>query len=192
MVTIPDSIEATYVENVLDQSIFNDLIHTVNGNNFGWYLFPDINFSEKFDDITRHGFKHMFIYENEDRSSYAPLVLPICAKAAEVAGHTLNSIFSAYGVLTMNCGKQHEGFPHIDAQQHPETETVKRYSAVYYIEDSDGDTIFYDYEDKQEVFRVTPKKNTMIVFRTNTYHSGSLPMVYPTRKIINLNIGVNW
>ncbi len=192
MKNIPSTIEAFYIENALREPMLDEIMHVMNGNNFGWYMFSDVNFNEDSSDITKYGFKHNFIYENQDTSSYAPLVVPVAMKAAEQTGSQLNNIYSCYAVLTMNCGKEHDGFPHIDAHQHPETKEVKRYSAVYYLEDCDGDTVFYDESGKEIIYRVTPKKNSMIVFRTNTYHSGMLPMIFPTRRIINLNIGVDW
>lgn len=192
MQAIPSTIEAFYIHNVLPEYMLDELMHVMNGNNFGWYMFSDVNFNKESNDITKYGFKHNFIYENEDMSSYAPLVIPVAIKAAEQTGSELTNILSCYAVLTMNCGKEHNGFPHIDAHQHPETEEMKRYSAVFYLEDCDGDTVFYEKQDGEIVYRVTPQKNTMIVFRTNTYHSGMLPMIFPARRVINLNIGVKW
>jgi hypothetical protein len=126
MKKIPSTIEAFYIKDAINQDALKELLHVMDGNNFGWYMFSDVNFNETFDDITKYGFKHNFIYENEDTSSYAPLVLPIAVAAAAAAKSELNNIFSCYAVLTMNCGKEHNGFPHIDAQQHPETSETKR------------------------------------------------------------------
>ena len=46
--------------------------------------------------------------------------------------------------------------------------------ALYYVNDSDGDTFFFD-KDKQIVDRVTPKKGRVVVFDGLTLHASSMP-----------------
>jgi len=46
------------------------------------------------------------------------------------------------------------------------------YAAIYYITDSDGDTIFYD-DNENEIDRISPKKGRIAFFDGNIKHSGS-------------------
>ena len=57
-------------------------------------------------------------------------------------------------------------------------------SLIYYINDSDGDTIFFNKKLK-EIKRVKPKKNTAILFDSNILHCGCNPIKSPTRGVIN-------
>jgi hypothetical protein len=90
--------------------------------------------------------------------------------------------------------------PHIDYD-------YPHMSAVYYLNETDGDTIFYkekfvnmgmnalDYFEMQlnkqvtEDFRVTPKPNTMVIFDGLTYHSSSSP-TKDRRLVANFNFTV--
>ena len=58
---------------------------------------------------------------------------------------------------------------------------------LYYVNDSDGDTYFFD-DDEQVIDRITPKKNTMVVFDGLTLHASS----YPTKgQRITINYNFN-
>ena len=56
---------------------------------------------------------------------------------------------------------------------------------IYYINDSDGDTIFYN-DQEEEIKRVTPKKGRVVFFDGTIKHTGSAPKE-KTRAIINYN-----
>ena len=71
-------------------------------------------------------------------------------------------------------------------------------AAIFYVNDSDGDTIFYnvkredvpkdkDYRDLEEYDRVSPKANRLVIFNGNQLHTGSSPTKHKTRILINSN-----
>ena len=58
-------------------------------------------------------------------------------------------------------------------------------SLLYYVNDSDGDTMFFD--NKLNVTtRVSPKKNRVIIFDSINLHAGSNPIENHMRAVINL------
>ena len=69
--------------------------------------------------------------------------------------------------------------PHIDF---PEPHWV----CLYYVNDSDGDTIFYGEDQKTEIKRVSPKKGRIAFFEGSIYHSASVP-TKNHRIIVNIN-----
>ena len=64
----------------------------------------------------------------------------------------------------------------------------KYVTVLYYVTDSDGDTIFFDcVEDGfKESRRVTPKANRAVIFNSSLYHTSTPPKLYDTRLVINL------
>ncbi len=69
--------------------------------------------------------------------------------------------------------------PHVD-------QTRPHMVILYYCNDSDGDTFFFERDHKTIIDRVSPKKNRMVVFDGMTPHASSYPTT-PYRVTINLN-----
>ena len=92
-----------------------------------------------------------------------------------------------YGdMLRIRCGMHlpnaswsgHHGV-HVD-QNNPHT------VVIYYVNDTDGDTYFFDSDRETVINRIAPKKNTMVVFDGRLPHASSYPSM-GERIIINFN-----
>jgi len=78
--------------------------------------------------------------------------------------------------------------PHVDNEK-PEYQTL-----LYYINDSDGDTLIFDKRYQEGVkhteltikYRYTPKKGTAILFDSNLFHCGTPPIVTDRRALVNI------
>lgn len=79
--------------------------------------------------------------------------------------------------------------PHIDVPH------VPHYSILYYVNDSDGDTIFYDKSEGSknlgemgEWRRESPKKGDILIFDGRIYHSPSCPVKFSHRISVNFDM----
>jgi|TARA_R100001460_G_scaffold27944_1_gene56108 hypothetical protein len=75
--------------------------------------------------------------------------------------------------------------PHID------TNLSNSLIGIYYINDSDGDTIIYEgnnINNLKPIQKINPKKGRMILMDGSTWHSASHPLKTETRMVINYNI----
>jgi len=75
---------------------------------------------------------------------------------------------------------------------HADQDSTSCISMVYYVIDSDGDTITYNERHngiKQDTFTVettsTPKQGNAIIFDSNRFHCSSLPIAHDARCIVN-------
>ena len=82
------------------------------------------------------------------------------------------------------------GYPHCDMS----ALNLKKYNtAIYYINDSDGDTLIFNerFGEKFDKFtlqkRVIPKRGRMVVFDGNYYHAGITPKNNNPRVVANIN-----
>jgi hypothetical protein len=63
-------------------------------------------------------------------------------------------------------------------------------SLLYYVMDSDGDTLFFDDDKKTVVDRITPQENKAVWFDSKTWHCSSPPIENKRRVVINFILEV--
>jgi hypothetical protein len=64
---------------------------------------------------------------------------------------------------------------------------IKGITGIYYINDSDGDTLFFNETGTEVIFRFTPKKGTMVYFNNQIPHAGQPPKISDYRSVVNFN-----
>ena len=87
--------------------------------------------------------------------------------------------------MTVATGVEVKHDPHVDIPNVPNTTTI------YYVSDSDGDTLVYNETRESAEYTVkdivTPKKNRLLIFDGSHYHTGHSPMNNQNRVLINSN-----
>ena len=177
------------LDNFLTKSYHKELLDLMSSDNFSWYYKKNIS-HEKTSRLGDYGFSHFFWDENGMRdTSTSMLWKPGLYQIMDVVN--TDFILRSRGDMTMYSHKEFIHDPHVDF-------TFKNISAVYYINDSDGDTIFYNQRqsggqpmpNKLEVRdRVSPKSNRLVFFEGNVIHTGMSPNKHKNRIIINSNFG---
>jgi hypothetical protein len=123
-----------------------------------------------------------------DKSSIFPLVTPMIYKISETVDYQvyidrikINLMWPLYNKKNLNSYNR----PHVDHQK------LEAKTLIYYVNDSDGDTIIFDkrYTGSDPgkltvVERVTPKSGSAILFDSNMFHSSSNP-TQGKRSVIN-------
>lgn len=175
-------------------------------NNMPWYFRPQIaNFSnsvdgkEEFKDpnITdASAFTHTFISKGVLHSDFFDNISCILTAFEKTEGVSIDKIIRVRGRLTTPVpGHTLEKYnpPHVDLMSPTPFKTL-----IYYVQDSDGDTIFFDkfYDqtnqrvknvDLKKVLQQTPKKGHAVYFDGWQYHAGNSPVNYSSRCIINFD-----
>ena len=189
------------VENIIPKD-YQDYLETVlTGWEFPWVLNKNIvSGDDPFVGSTKNpaGMNHFFYEKNVPVSNYFQLVYPLVLSITSQAAVPFNRLFRMRANLTFSNG---EGalLPHIDSF-HP------HWNAIYYVNDSDGDTIIYNETNDDfdagnkdiekiktdnftEKLRVTPKKGQLLAFNGRYYHTASFCKDSSYRCLININLG---
>lgn len=134
------------------------------------------------DTIESPQFTHAFLRNGEVTSNhwsvFSPIVFSLMAKNG--VGANLKLVRSK---LNLNPRMYYEGdkhfTPHIDSSEDGIT-------AVYFLNDSDGDTLFFS-DTGDVIKRITPKKGNLVYFDSKIYHAGQPPRSHDYRSVVNFN-----
>lgn len=184
--------EVQVFDDVVDGFYNASLVNIVSGEDFTWQLIRDIaSNGNPQDDITQYAFRHLMWWQDEKVSDLASWFQPLVNFCAESAGGVLVGIPKVWMNMNMNYGLQNGNLCHCDGFMHLETETLKRYTGIYYLNDSDGDTLFYADDGQTVVGSVSPKANRAVVFPSRLLHSRQLPIKNNRRLVLNINVLVD-
>ncbi len=127
-------------------------------------------------------FFHMFVMGGQVNSPAYADIAPIANKLLDIVD---GDYFMYRCKVNMNLldkrfeGKYHT--PHID------NGFDEQVTAIYYANDSDGDTFFFN-PDGSVAQRITPKKGALVMWKGKVFHAKSSPVKSLSRVVINFNL----
>lgn len=182
------------IDNILTDTHLSMLLESVKSTEFPWYYLPNTHTAPTVIEEYSHGFIH-WLQEPEKfgkaPSIYLNIFSPVLYILLDKANMEFRGLIRSRVNLSTRSSVQHKGYPHVDwIYDEP------YYSAIFYLEDSDGDTCFYNVEDDgyseihlsediKVIKRVTPKRNRAVIFQGNIAHSAMLPLNHNTRTVVN-------
>ena len=184
------------IENFLPETLLNEVCDALVSPNLQWYFNKstvDLDYKHHEDNniIDSPQFTHR-IFSNESPSDYSwlwPVVRPILFFIEKEEKIKLGTVKRCKANLTypiLNSKGKHHPL-HVDDYNID----ANCYSLIFYGNDSDGDTIFFDsrkYEENNEIIPlhfVKPEKGKAVLFPSNEYHASSSPKTTQVRTVIN-------
>ena len=135
-------------------------------------------------------FTHIFYNMGEKNSSYFDKII----KILEDTKINWKSIERIKANFTTNLTNRKPGdivVPHQDIKPNSDYyKNKKAISMIYYVHDTDGDTVFYDKECKKIIKKITPKKGRAVIFDSLIFHSFMRPIKSEKRVVINFIVNV--
>ena len=177
MIKVYDNIVSEDLQEAIKTSLFDN---TTNWN----YLSDITKYPGK--DQQRVGFLHEMVFNGEVLSPFAYHTLPIITNALVRSNKELDKVINirSFLQLPLNIDTSEVDTPHIDLHS-------PHLAMVYYVVDSDGDTIIYNETKESDTYtvqhRVTPKQGRVVIFDGKFYHTAEQP-TNDKRCIINFDI----
>jgi len=176
------------IDNFLSKSYHEKLFKILTSADFPWYFINNITQTGS-SDLREFGFNHTFWDTDGQRENfYSWFWKPALYQMMDVIECDL--ILRSRCDMTTHTDGNFLHSPHIDFD-------FPHFSTIFYINDCDGDTLFYDkrttntdeiqFLDLNEIKRVTPKANRLIIFDGDIIHTGSSPSKNKKRILINSN-----
>ena len=188
IIVIDDFINLEYQEKIKQELLGIE-------NNFPWHYTEDVTGAGDFDSQHRPAMAHQYVAINDDEdiseieSVYHHLFTPMLSKVCQYLKMPETEVIQGRSFLQFplkNVDTSVDDTPHIDLDEGEEHIVV-----LYYVIDSDGDTILYNertesisYTEKQ---RVSPKQGRVVIFEGGQYHTAQQP-TKGTRCIVNYNL----
>lgn len=160
----------------LPDILVDQIEEIVTQQQFPWYLVKETTFADggyrpyegKFDNSS---FSHVVVMDYEPVSQYYDLFESALRLIADDAGQDFRDVYRVrLGCLLPDKLDHH--CPHVDFED-------EHVTALYYVNKSDGDTIFFSHE--MSIFqprcqlRVSPERGKMLLFNGNVLHASSSP-----------------
>ena len=163
------SLEMNTYDDFLDEDYHQELLSILTGWEFPWFYQNTLTAGSL--DVSALGFNHWL--SNENDPEFSELVLKMQEKVGA------KECYRARCDMTLYNPKGYRHDFHTDAK-HPHR------VCIYYVNDSDGDTYFFD-NDGSVIQTVKPKKGRIVTFNGLTYHSSSCPVENSHRLVLNFN-----
>ena len=189
---IDDFIDKDYQEKIKLQllGVFNRKKNHHNSD-FPWFYIEDVTAAGDEDSQHRPGLGHQYV-EFDDISpgivvsDHHELMVPMLRELGFTVGIRDVKVLQGSWFLEFPGKERGEpDLPHIDICN------KIHIVGLYYVIDSDGDTIIYNERKESESYtiqqRVTPKQGRIVIFDGGLYHTAEQPL-NNTRCIINYNI----
>lgn len=165
----------------IEKGVADNLEQLICSDNFPWYFNVNtvgndegkISHNKNYD-----GFQFVHgLYHNHVPTSmfFDNIVLPL------TSFRELQFAFYQRIKLNLNL-KSHSEYIHLPI--HIDSKIPSFTSMIYYVNDSDGDTLFFD-KQNNIIERVTPEKGKVIWFKSNISHAAQNPVKNSKRVIVN-------
>lgn len=167
--------------NVLPNLLKEELCTLLMGNTIPWFWNETSTSSEDNTEEDTFQFVHLFYKDDKRCSDGYNLVLPVLWFFEKETNIKIKSIVRIKANLNTRYTMSDKD--KLDAI-HKDSPNEKFLSIIYYVNDSDGDTLIYDEEGKV-AHNITPQANSLVYFKSNTDHAGIFPVINKKRVIIN-------
>ncbi len=163
------------IDDFLTTSYHSEILRFVSSGEMQWFYTPNIT-GEEYDGLGLHGFSN-HLYDVDRDTPVNPLVSLIMPCLFQIQDYIKSPrILRARLDMTLFNPFCPPHVPHTDMEG-------DHYSAVYYVNNSDGDTIIGD-------TKVKPIANRVVIFDGTIVHNGHSPCEHNNRIIINSNYDV--
>lgn len=185
------------IEDFIPTNYQNSLEKYVTSHNFKWSFYEgtilksDIQYTNSC--IIEQGFNppQFSHFVDLKYDSNVIFIRPILNGISYHFNQNLKILKCKYNLLTKSNNSTHH-YPHSDLDDYENN----IFSAIYYINESDGDTyLFNEFAPKQKDTitihkQIKPKKGKLLVFDSRRFHASSSPQSNDVRLVLNIVFGV--
>ena len=173
------------IDDFLPASYANTISSCLNSPGHQWSFNPRTVGKSEETELLQYGFSYNICGETGfNTTDITKLIIPMTYFVQDEIGGPNNRLERCRLDMTVANGVKVRHQPHQDLEHEHTT-------AIYYVSDSDGDTLVYNEKEPSDEYTImesiTPKKNRLIIFDGLHFHTGHSPMEHPSRILVNMN-----
>jgi len=171
------------VENFLTEDQEDQIQQLTLDPNFPWFYTPgtivEVESGVESNSVYEKGINpFQFVHSTDlNQCQYIDIITPVLNQLSIEFQSNIRILRCKFNFLPRGTDPLYH-YPHIDDSE----EDVM--TAIYYVNDSDGDTYFFD-NDLKITNTITPEKGRMVLFDSNKFHSSSSPIDNDYRIVMN-------
>lgn len=180
------------IRNIIPQSLQEEIINLTTSNNFAWFFNDAVVINRDHMDNMMPGFTHIFYSNNQINSEHCNVVKPLLYFIEQHLDRKIKSIYRMQANLMLNT---HVDEKYLDNHIHKDVgeddldakDKYKNYvTALYYVIDSDGETVLYEDNKTDIKEQHIPKQGSCLIFDSMNWHRASSPLHYKKRIALNI------
>ena len=171
------------LKDFMPEKLINGLEEVMSHHQFPWYWRPSTTYGiyDEGKDSKDHQFVHVIYHEDKPYSHIFDMAVDVLKCFCTHTGKTIKNVDRIKANLTTPSTLTEA---ELDDAIHVDMADEGYWTLLYYVSDSDGDTIMYD-TDKQPVARSAPEKGKAILFPSHEWHRHTPPTDHKRRMVIN-------
>ena len=191
--------EILVIDDFIDKDYQEDIKNILLGKEewgnflFPWHYIEDVTDGFAENNQGRPGLSHVYVEYNDDGSSdlvsnFHDLFIPMLELACGTLKIPTAKILQGRSFMQfpLNLQSDEDDTPHIDLD-----EGHRHVVVLYYVKDSDGDTVIFNQRTESNIYtvkqKVTPKQGRVVIFDGGLYHTAQ-QAINSVRCIVNYNL----
>jgi hypothetical protein len=166
-------------DDVLSDEEIDEIESTLTHPTFNWFYQNSTNLIKYNTNIPF--MCHLYIRDGRVNSNKSNLAIQLLDKFCDSTDFKYEKVLRAQTNLLFKQSQETISPPHVD-------DLAKHHVLIYYVNDTDGDTLIYGEDRSTVIEKVTPKKGRFFLFDGSLYHSATAPITHQIRLVFNYNI----
>ena len=177
--------------NAIDKDYQNQIYNFLTDIKFPWHFLDDatnvyINDTQN----STPSFANLIYHPNNDSNPYLDFFNPLIEELLKKSNLKLTNLLRVRAGFLLNTKYVLPSMPYKYNAPHRDHEE-EHYTALYYANDSDGDTVIFHEIEKSENYRVmhksSPEKGKVLIFDGLHYHASTCPKMCTKRIVLTIN-----
>ena len=179
------------IHNFASKSLAEFIENTFASVGFTWAWNDSVTYSNEVDSanmgLNDFQFVHTLFKDGAITSEYFDAVRIIIHLFESKTGMDVKGIVRAKAnLMTKSVWSDEE----LNNSIHTDNENDRCVSLIYYVSDSDGDTVIYEEDKKTVIYTASPIKGNLVYFKSNQPHRPTPPNEHKRRIVINIVVEV--